>query len=72
MLVACRLAGLSALEAHYAGVVTLRRTGKEFKPRWRNAKGEVHIWLEPRIVRQAHGDSDVILRVARGGAGAKR
>jgi hypothetical protein len=26
MLVACRLAGLSALEAHYAGLVALRQT----------------------------------------------
>jgi hypothetical protein len=45
----------------------------------RNAKGEVHIWLEPRIVDMLtalrgkdESYSDVILRLARGDAGAKR
>jgi hypothetical protein len=30
MLIACRLAGLSALEAHYAGLVANAQTGRDF------------------------------------------
>jgi hypothetical protein len=30
MLVACRLAGLSALEAHYAGIIALRQSGESY------------------------------------------
>jgi hypothetical protein len=59
MLVACRLAGLSALEAHYAGLIALnqsgalgRRTAIAQPSRLRTAFDDVH---EPAVEKQHIG-----------------
>jgi hypothetical protein len=52
MLVACRLAGLSALEAHYGGVAALMQSRPHC--RRRQAKGERSIWLEAKGIVETH------------------
>jgi hypothetical protein len=51
MLVACRLAGLSALETHYAGSVALRQSGAMTAARVVRTDQLIRAWSPPGHLR---------------------